>query len=79
MNAHSTNFPPSFLTRFLAALAVPAVAIRSSTINTLSPFFIESLCISILSLPYSRLYSSLSHSAGSLPGLRTGTKPVFNK
>ena len=36
-----------------------------------------SACISSASMPYSRMYSAVTTSAGSLPGLRAGTKPAL--
>ena len=38
---------------FAAASAVPPVAIKSSIINTMSSLPIESLCTSIVAVPYS--------------------------
>ena len=46
-------FPLEIFTNFAAASAVPPVAIKSSIINILSSFFIESLCTSIVAFPYS--------------------------
>ncbi|SVA78296.1 uncharacterized protein METZ01_LOCUS131150 [marine metagenome] len=47
-------------------MAVPPVAIRSSTIITFSLGLIESLCISKVACPYSNLNSSEYLSAGNL-------------
>jgi len=79
MKAHSTTSAPSRLTRFAAAFAVPAVAIRSSMMRMRSPFVSASLWISILSVPYSRLYSSDSTSWGSFPGFLMGTNPQLSR
>ena len=51
-------------------------AIKSSTITTLSPGLMASLCISITALPYSRSYSLLITSLGSLPCFLTGTNAL---
>ncbi|EKN41462.1 hypothetical protein CFSAN001627_13083 [Clostridium botulinum CFSAN001627] len=40
-----TTSPPNSSTNFTTEAIVPPVARRSSTMATLSPFFIESLCI----------------------------------
>ena len=53
-NTIPSTRPPSCLTRSTVARAVPPVASRSSTISTRWPDSIASLCISRLSLPYSR-------------------------
>ncbi len=79
IKAHSTTSAPSRLTRFRAAFAVPAVAMRSSMMSIRSPAFNASLCISILSVPYSRLYSSVSTSKGSFPGFLMGTNPQLSR
>src|SRR5579859_3909096 len=44
--------------------------------STRAPGLMASLCISSVAEPYSRSYSTLTTSAGSLPSLRTGTKPT---
>ena len=49
--------PPDFSTNLAPASEVPPVAIKSSTINTFSLDFKESLCISNVALPYSNLNS----------------------
>src|ERR1035437_3361358 len=49
-----TTTPPASSTIRAAAAAVPPVASRSSTISTRSPLRTESLCISSVSVPYSR-------------------------
>ena len=46
-------FPSEIFTNFAAASAVPPVAIKSSIIKILSFFSIESLCTSIVAVPYS--------------------------
>ena len=58
--------PLDFLTNLAAAFAVPPVAIKSSIIITFSFFLIESLCISIVALPYSSSKSSEYFLAGNL-------------
>src|SRR5439155_298990 len=52
------------------------VARRSSPMSTSAPGANASLCISSVADPYSRSYSTETTSAGSLPSLRTGTKPA---
>lgn len=52
---------------------VPPVAIKSSSSSTRWPSLMWPTCISIVSLPYSRLYDSEIVSPGSFPGLRKGT------
>ena len=51
MNA--PTFPFEISINFEAASAVPPVAIKSSMIKTVSSLFIESLCTSIVAVPYS--------------------------
>ena len=51
MNA--STFPFEISINFEAASAVPPVAIKSSMIKTVSSLFIESLCTSIVAVPYS--------------------------
>ena len=62
----------------MAASMVPPVAIRSSTSSTRWPVRTASVCISTAALPYSSEYSSATVRYGSLPFLRTGTKPRFS-
>jgi hypothetical protein len=69
-----TTLPPNFSMSCAAALADPPVASKSSTTKTLVPGVIASLCISSLFVPYSSEYSTLIFSAGSLLGLRIGSK-----
>ena len=76
MNAEATTSAPILFTRLQAARAVPPVANKSSITRTLSPFFNASAWISIVSVPYSKEYSSLIVSAGSLFGFLIGTKPA---
>src|SRR5688572_19754278 len=45
--------------------------------RTRSPCSMESLCSSIVAVPYSSSYSSETVSHGSLPSLRIGTKPAL--
>ena len=52
--------PPHSLMRLIPALSVPPVAIRSSTSSTRCPALTASACISILSVLYSVMYSSLT-------------------
>ena len=75
--AHPIILPPSDSTSSQLAAIVPPVARRSSIIKTLSPAFTASLCISSVSVPYSRSYVLLAVSYGSFPGFLTGTKPAF--
>ena len=51
MNA--ATLPLDISTNLAAASAVPPVAIKTSIINTESFSFIESLCTSIVAVPYS--------------------------
>ena len=60
------TLPPDISTNCAAASAVPPVAIKSSMIKTLSFFSIESLCTSIVAVPYSNSKSTECTSAGSL-------------
>ena len=53
-------------TSFAAASAVPPVAIKSSIIKTVSFSLIESLCTSIVAVPYSNSKSTEWTSAGNL-------------
>ena len=46
--------------------------------STRWPGLIASLWISSVAVPYSRSYSTSIVSAGSLPSLRTGTKPAWS-
>ena len=64
MNAET--FPFEISTNLAAASAVPPVAIKSSIIKTESFSLIESLCTSIVAVPYSKLKSTEWTSAGSL-------------
>ena len=57
-------------------LAVPPVAMRSSTISTRSPGRMADVSISTFSVPYSRSYSSAMVSGGSLPALRIAMNPL---
>ena len=59
----------------IVPLTVPPVASRSSTIRTFWPGWIASRWISSVFEPYSSAYSTVIVSAGSLPSLRTGTRP----
>src|SRR5690606_28542812 len=68
--------PPLRETRSEHARIVPPVARTSSTRSTRSPGRMASECISRASVPYSRAYSIRVVFAGSLPGLRIGTKPA---
>ena len=68
--------PPSVSTSTAVAAAVPPVASTSSMIRIRSPGWIASRWISSLSVPYSSWYSSRTTAHGSLPALRTGTKPA---
>ena len=70
-----TTLPPRRSIIFAMASVVPPVAMRSSTMTTLSPGFTASLCISSVAVPYSRAYSSEMVSLGSLPFLRTSMNP----
>src|SRR5690242_12212215 len=74
--ASATISPWSCFTSSIVPATVPPVASRSSTMSTRAPGVIASLCISSVAEPYSRSYSTLTTSAGSLPSLRTGTKPT---
>ena len=71
-----TTFPPRRSIIFTMASVVPPVAMRSSTMTTLSPGLTASLCISRVAVPYSRAYSSDMVSLGSLPFLRTRMNPL---
>src|SRR5262249_18292503 len=74
--SEADTYAPSYSVSSATALAVPPVAITSSTISTRSPGCSASLCISRWSSPYSSAYETLTVGAGSLPSLRTGTKPA---
>src|SRR5438874_2099162 len=74
--ARPTISPLSSFTSSMVPATVPPVARRSSTMSTLAPGLIASLCISSVAEPYSRSYSTLTTSPGSLPSFRTGTKPT---
>ena len=65
-NTNAATFPFEISTNFAAASAVPPVAIRSSIISILSFSFIESLCTSIVAVPYSNSKSTDCTSAGRL-------------
>src|SRR5579875_993341 len=67
---------PDCLTRAAVARAVPPVASTSSTISTRSPGPKASWCTSRVAVPYSSWYSCANVADGSLPFLRTGTKPA---
>ena len=71
---NSIFLTPSFEISFAAALAVPPVAIKSSTIKTLSLEVIECLCTWISSIPYSNLYFCLTIFPGSFPFFLIGIK-----
>ena len=58
--------PPDISISLAAASAVPPVAIRSSITKIFSSLFIESLCTSIVAVPYSNSKSTECVSAGSL-------------
>src|SRR5437870_3749662 len=75
-NARATISPLSCFTSSIVSATVPPVARRSSTMRTREPGLRASLCISRVADPYSRSYSTLTTSEGSLPSLRTGTKPT---
>ena len=49
----AATLPFEISTSFAAASAVPPVAIKSSIIKTESSFPMESLCTSIVAVPYS--------------------------
>ena len=55
---------------------MPPVASKSSTIAILEPFSIASLCISNISVPYSRSYSFWITSLGNLPFFLIGINPT---
>eukprot|EP00246_Nothoceros_aenigmaticus_P013523 TRINITY_DN4712_c0_g1_i1.p1 TRINITY_DN4712_c0_g1~~TRINITY_DN4712_c0_g1_i1.p1 ORF type:complete len:134 (+),score=4.44 TRINITY_DN4712_c0_g1_i1:190-591(+) len=71
--AHSTTLAPTLLINFMDAPRVPPVAMRSSMMTTRSPAVTAPTCISILSLPYSKVYSSPMTSPGSFFGFLKGT------
>src|SRR5881296_1509639 len=75
-NASATISPLNCFTSSIVPATVPPVARRSSTMRTREPGLRASLCISRVADPYSRSYSTLTTSEGSLPSLRTGTKPT---
>ena len=75
-NVIPTIFAFRRLTSSIAAAIVPPVASRSSTSRTEAPCSIASLCISMVSVPYSRSYSTDSVICGSFPGLRIGMNPA---
>ena len=52
-NINASTLPLEISINLEAASAVPPVAIKSSIINTVSFSFIESLCTSIVAVPYS--------------------------
>jgi hypothetical protein len=54
----ATTFPPEISISLAAASAVPPVAIKSSIIKTESSLSIESLCTSIVAVPYSNSKST---------------------
>ena len=62
----AATFAPDISTSLAAASAVPPVAIRSSIIKTESVLIKESLCTSIVAVPYSNLKSTEYVSAGNL-------------
>src|SRR5207249_3428849 len=74
--AQATISPFSCFTSSMVPATVPPVASKSSTMSTFAPGANASLCISSVADPYSRSYSTATTSAGSLPSLRTGTKPA---
>ena len=65
-NINPETFPPEISTNFAAASAVPPVAIRSSITRTSSSLPIESLCTSIVAVPYSSSKSTECTSEGNL-------------
>src|SRR5690606_24639093 len=77
-NAHSTISAPSCSSSESAAFAVPPVASRSSITSTRSPRRTASSWTSSRLVPYSSSYSWLIAAAGSLPGLRSGTRPAWS-
>ena len=90
MNTYSNSCAPSCLTISPVAFADPPsvndcqeqklpVAIKSSTTTTLSEEFNRFFCNSKMSSPYSLTYLAWTHSPGSLPCFRTGTKRIFNR
>ena len=60
------TFPLEIFINLDAASAVPPVAIKSSIIITESSLFIESLCTSMVAVPYSSLKSTECVLAGNL-------------
>ena len=78
-NARPTTSPLSRSTSSIVPWTVPPVASRSSTISTFWPGLIASRWISSVFEPYSSAYSTVSVSAGSLPSLRTGTRPALEQ
>ena len=78
-NTKLATFPPEISINFAAASAVPPVAIKSSIIKTLSFFLIESLCISIVAVPYSNSKSTEWTLAGNLFFFLNIIKGFFNK
>src|SRR6266436_4570035 len=75
-NSQATTTPPSRSIRRSVAAIVPPVASRSSTTRTCWPLPMPSSWMASTSRPYSSSYSSSITAAGSLPFLRTGTKPA---
>jgi hypothetical protein len=53
-----------------------ALTSKSSTINTLAPFFSKPSCNSMVSGPYSFMYVTFSTLPGNLPGFRSATNPT---
>src|SRR6478609_9191796 len=80
VSSSTTSMPvtvaPARSTRRQVAATVPPVARTSSTTSTRCPGWSALSCISRTADPYSRVYSSRSEGPGSLPDLRTGTKPM---
>src|SRR3989442_4623856 len=74
--ASATTPPLSCFPSPLVPAPVPPLRGRSTAIKRPAPGLIASLCPSRVPEPYSRSYSTLTTSAGSLPSLRTGTKPT---
>ena len=76
MTRHPSTIPPAFCTSSDAALREPPVASKSSTIRILWSFFIAPHWSSKMSLPYSRMYSTLCVSPGNLFLFLTATHPI---
>jgi hypothetical protein len=74
--SNSSNDTAKFFDHLALAMAVPPVASRSSTIRTLCPGLMASLCMNTSLEPYSRSYLQEIVSRGSFPGFLTGAKPT---